>query len=132
MKNRHLALATKFCLVLSVLFCLAIAGSAQSRQTGVGDMPMQNVAFKDAPQKSVINTLGKQLDINVVFDDSVKDAKVNIELQNVTLKAALRIVLIKQRLEARYLDDKTIIVFPENEASREKYKEHNPWPSHKE
>jgi general secretion pathway protein D len=117
---------------LSVLFCLAVVSSAQSPQTGVADKPLVNVTLKDASQKSVIDTFTKQLGINLVFDDSVKNAKVNIELHDVTMEAALRIVLIQQRLEARFLDDKTIIVFPDSEASREKYKEHNPWPSDKE
>ncbi len=132
MKNRHLALATKFCLVLSVLLCLVIVGSAQSPQPDTGNENLvQKVTFKNASQKHVINTLTTQLGINLVFDDSVKDAKVNIELNNVTMEAALRIILTQQRLEARFLDDKTIIVFSDNEASREKHKEHKPWPSQK-
>lgn len=132
MKNCSAAIAAKCCFVLTALVCIATIGFAQSPQSESENRGrIKNVHFVNANQKSVIKTLASQLGIDARFDDSVKGSKVNIDLNDLTMEAALRIVLIQQRLEARLLEEKTIIVFSDDEVSREKYKEDKPWPAKK-
>lgn len=84
--------------------------------------------FKDVFLKETIAMMGKQLRINVVDDDLVKDNKLNIELNEVTIKAAMKIVMIWQHLQARLIEDKTILVFPDNETMRRRYEQHKSYP----
>nr|MDQ3013989.1 STN domain-containing protein [Acidobacteriota bacterium] len=88
----------------------------------------QNVVFKDSSQKAALAVLGKQLGLNVIFDDNVKEGKINIELTDVTLKAAMKIIFVQQRLQARLIEDKTIIIFPDNETIRRRYEQYKAWP----
>jgi type II secretory pathway component GspD/PulD (secretin) len=113
--------------LLFALICLSIAGLAQSVEQE--DKSKQNIEFKDASLKAVLATLGKQLKINVVFDDYVKDNKLTIELKDVTIKAAIKIIFVQQHLKACLIEDKTIIIFPDNETIRRRYYEqYKAWP----
>src|SRR5262249_49274082 len=100
-----------FLSILFILICLPIAGRAQAvEQKQDEDKATQNVTFKDVSLKAALATMGKQLKINVVYDDTVKDNRMSIELKDVTLKAAMKIILIQQHLQARLIEDKTILV----------------------
>ena len=76
--------------------------------------------------------MGKQLKINVVYDDTVKDTRLNIELKDVTIKAAMRIIFLQQRLQARLIEDKTILVIPDNETIWRRYEKYKVWPDESE
>ena len=102
--------------VLLILTCLPIAGWGQSAESPQDEEKApQNIAFRDASLKAALATMGKQLKINVVYDDAVKDIRLSIELKDVTIKAAMKIILIQQHLQARLIEDKTILIFPDNE-----------------
>jgi hypothetical protein len=45
----------------------------------------------------------------------------------VTLEQALKIILEEKKLQARIMEEKTIIVFPDNEAKRKKYEQYQLW-----
>lgn len=115
---------------LFVLICLPIAGWAQSTEQGKEPGKLQNVNFQDASLKSSLKSLGVTLlNLNIVFDDLVKDNKLNIELKDVTPEAAMKIIFIQQRLQARLIEDKTIIIFPDNETILPRYKQYKVWPA---
>ncbi len=115
--------------LLFALICLPVAGWAQStEQKKDEDGGIQNFAFKDASVKSVLTTMGKQLKINVVYDDTVKEVKMSVELKDMTIKAATRIILVQQHLQARLIEDKTIIVFSDTESNRQRYEQYKVWP----
>src|SRR5262249_20927506 len=115
--------------LLCVLFCLPVAGLARSiEQNKDDDKTTQNIEFKDASVKAALATMGKQLKINVVYDDLVKDTRLSIELKDVTIKAAMKIIFVQQRLQARLIEDKTIIIFPDNETNRRRYEQYKAWP----
>jgi len=40
----------------------------------------------------------------------------------------LKIILEEKKLQARFMEEKTIIVFPDNEAKRKKYEQYELWP----
>lgn len=97
-------------------------------QSKDNDGAVQTVIFRGASVKSVLSTLGKQLNLNVVYDNTVKDSRVNLELKDSTIKAAMKVVLVQQQLQARLIEDKTIIIFPDTESNRKRYEQYKVWP----
>ena len=116
--------------LLLILFCLPMAGFAQSaEQNNKAERPAKIISFKDTSLKIALKSLGKQLDLNVVFDESIKDvSKLTIELKDVTMEAAMKIIFIQEKLQARLIEEKTIIVFADNPANRQRFNEHKRWP----
>ena len=87
------------------------------------------VDFKDVPLKAVIKSLAAQLKLNVVFDETFRDEpKYELELNDVTLEAALKIVLIQKRLMAKLIEDKTLLIFFDNPNNRTRFEEYPTWP----
>jgi type II secretory pathway component GspD/PulD (secretin) len=86
---------------------------------------MNNMSLKTA-----INSVGKQLNLNIVFDEGIRDSeKLTIELKDVSLQQALKIFLVAKRLQARIIEEKTIIVFYDNETNRQRYAQYELWPA---
>jgi len=82
---------------------------------------IQNVAFKDASVKSVINTLGKQLNLNILFDDAVKDEKIGVDMSDVTLTKAFDNILFMKKMTFEQLDRRTIIVYMDNPTNKPRF-----------
>src|SRR5262245_2760166 len=86
-----------------------------------GDV-VQEVRFKDTEFKTVANTLGKQLGLNVVFDDQVKNGdKVTIELTDVTTAKALDIIMMQKKYTLEQVDRRTIFIYPDNTTNRPRF-----------
>ena len=114
---------------LFVLICLPVAGWTQPvEQSKDEEGLMKKIVFKDVNLRSVLATFGKQLRINIVYDEGVKDTRLSIELEDVTMKTAVKAILVQQNLQARLIEDGTIIVFQNNEASRKRYEQYKAWP----
>jgi general secretion pathway protein D len=75
----------------------------------------------NGPFKNAVSTLGKQLGLNVVFDDSVKDDKVVIEMDDVTPAKALDIILMQKKHAFEQVDRRTIFVYPDNGTNRPRF-----------
>lgn len=82
---------------------------------------LQNVAFKDASFKSVVNTLGKQLGLNVMFDDQVKDDKITVDMNDVTLAKAMDNILFMKKYTFEQMDRRTIIVYQDNATNKPRF-----------
>lgn len=114
--------------VLFTLFCVSSAGLAQSAKPK-SNQPVV-IEFKEVSLKSVIKNLATQLKLNIVFDETFRDEpKYDLELNDVTLEAALKIVLIQKRMTARIIEDKTIIIFADNPTMRARFEEFPVWPA---
>src|SRR5215470_4797184 len=111
---------------LLLLLCCSINGFAQSPSK---PQEANRIVFNNTSVKVAISTLIKQTDLNVVFDDSVKEDRLTIELNDVTIEQALKIFLVAKRLQARVIEEKTIIVFPDNETNRKRYAQYELWPA---
>ncbi len=87
----------------------------------------QNFSFRDAPAIVIINTIAKQSKLNVVYEDTlaklVETKKINFELEGVTPPKALEIFLSTQRWGYAQLDRRTIVVFTEALANRQRYED---------
>jgi general secretion pathway protein D len=77
----------------------------------------QDVIFRD-DLKAVIAQLGRQLGLNVLFDQSVPERRISIELRNVTKAQALDAILLSNGLFFQPLGDNTIIVALDQPANR--------------
>ena len=94
---------------------LQIASKPRNREL------LQNVEFKDASFKSTIKTLGKQLGLNVLFDDQVKDDKVTVDMNDVTLAKAMDNILFMKKYTFEQMDRRTIIVYQDNTTNKPRF-----------
>jgi general secretion pathway protein D len=82
----------------------------------------QTVNFKDTAFKVVVNSIAKQLNLNVVFDESIKDSdRVTVDLQDVTLARALDIILLQKKAVFEQVDRRTIFVYIDNGTNRQRF-----------
>jgi general secretion pathway protein D len=87
------------------------------------DKPM-TLEFRDAPLKSVFEVLARSSGVNFVFDKDVRpDAKVTIFVRNSSLDEVIRLILATQQLERKYLNDNSILVYPNNPAKAKEYQD---------
>jgi hypothetical protein len=86
------------------------------------------VSFQNILSKAAIAVVGKQMGLIVEFDITVKEDRLSIELTDVTLEQAMKIILEEKKLQARIMEENMIIVFPDNEANRKKYSQYALWP----
>jgi len=80
-----------------------------------------DVSFKDTKFKSIVSNLGRQLNLNVVFDESVKDTPVSIELKDVTIAKSLDIILKIYKYSFEQVDNRTILVYADNPTNRPRF-----------
>ena len=127
--NRH-ALKT-ISSALFILLCCSIGAFAQSpsEHKSSGQKDLSKITFNSTPVKAAISAVVSQLGLNVVFDDSVRDDRLTIELNDVTMEQGLKIILVAKKLEARIIEEKTIIVFPDNNTNRHRYEQYELWPA---
>jgi type II secretory pathway component GspD/PulD (secretin) len=121
-----------FAPALFLLLCCSISAFAQSAPESQRSRQkdLTDVTFHTIPVKVAIDALGSQLNLNVIFDDAVKDSDtLTIMLKDVTIEQAIKIVLVAKRLQARIIEEKKIIVFPDHEANRQKYGQYELWPA---
>src|SRR5262245_31573979 len=98
--------AMSLCLVL---VSLSLSAWAQIPSQTENSTQVKDIVFRTTAVKTALYTLGKQLGMSVVFDESVKDSqKITIELHDLTIESAIEIIFIQQKLSARLTEDKTI------------------------
>ncbi len=113
--------------LLILLLSVAAVSFAQSATPKTSDTGTVDVKLDD-DTKTVIKTLGRQLALNVVFDESVKvQSKVRMELRDVTIEATLQIVFVQKYLRACWTEDKTILVYADTPELRERFAQYKLW-----
>ncbi|HYC62921.1 MAG TPA: secretin N-terminal domain-containing protein [Thermoanaerobaculia bacterium] len=85
--------------------------------------PISLTFSRDTPVKDIYKALGNAFGINVLFDQAVKDDRITIELRDVTAQAALERVMQAANHFYKVLDEKTIIVVPDNPQARRDYED---------
>jgi general secretion pathway protein D len=73
--------------------------------------------------KDIYRALGNAYGINILYDQAVKDDRITIELHDVTAQAALERVMQAANHFYKVLDEKTIIVVPDNPQARRDYED---------
>ncbi|MGZ5474698.1 MAG: secretin N-terminal domain-containing protein, partial [Thermoanaerobaculia bacterium] len=87
------------------------------------DEPISLTFSRDTPVKDIYRALGNAFGINVLFDQAVKDDRITIELRDVTAQQALERVMQAGNHFYKVLDEKTIIVVPDNPQARRDYED---------
>lgn len=87
------------------------------------DEPISLTFSRDTPVKDIYRALGNAFGINVLFDQAVKDDRITIELRDVTAQQALERVMQAGNHFYKILDEKTIIVVPDNPQARRDYED---------
>jgi general secretion pathway protein D len=85
--------------------------------------PISLTFSRDTPVKDIYRALGNAFGINILFDQAVKDDRITIELRDVTAQAALERVMQAGNHFYKVLDEKTIIVIPDNPQARRDYED---------
>lgn len=85
--------------------------------------PISLTFSRDTPVKDIYRALGNAFGINVLFDQAVKDDRITIELRDVTAQAAIERVMQAANHFYKTLDEKTIIVVPDNPQARRDYED---------
>ena len=105
---------------------------AQASQIGKAQPPQLNPASNDpitltfpreTPVKDIYRALGNAFGINILFDQAVKDDRIVIDLHDVTAQTALERVMQAANHFYKVLDEKTIIVVPDNPQARRDYED---------
>jgi general secretion pathway protein D len=87
------------------------------------DEPISLTFSRDTPVKDIYRALGNAFGLNVLFDQAVKDDRITIELRDVTAQQALERVMQAGNHFYKILDEKTIIVVPDNPQARRDYED---------
>ncbi|HEY0141191.1 MAG TPA: secretin N-terminal domain-containing protein [Thermoanaerobaculia bacterium] len=87
------------------------------------DEPISLNFPREAPVKDIYRALANAFGINILFDQAVKDDRIVIELRDVTAQAALERVMQAANHFYKVLDEKTIIVVPDNPQARRDYED---------
>jgi general secretion pathway protein D len=83
-----------------------------------------SLEFRDAPLRSVFESLARGHGLNVVFDRDVRtDTRITLFLRQTTLAEALRLVLGTQQLAQRVLNANTLLVYPDTPAKQRQHQE---------
>ncbi|MBV8517440.1 MAG: hypothetical protein JO197_08570 [Acidobacteria bacterium] len=85
--------------------------------------PISLTFSRDTPVKDIYRALGNAFGINVLFDQAVKDDRITIELRDVTAQQALERVMQAANHFYKVLDERTIIVVPDNPQARRDYED---------
>ncbi|HXG59204.1 MAG TPA: secretin N-terminal domain-containing protein [Thermoanaerobaculia bacterium] len=78
---------------------------------------------RETPVKEIYRALGNAFGINIMFDQAIKDDRIAIELRDVTAQQALERVMQAASHFYKVLDEKTIIVVPDNPQARRDYED---------
>jgi general secretion pathway protein D len=87
------------------------------------DQPISLTFPRETAVKDIYRALGNAFGINVLFDQAVKDDRITIELRDVTAQQALERVMQAANHFYKVLDEKTIIVVPDNPQARRDYED---------
>lgn len=83
---------------------------------------MQKIEYKEGTSlKLVLDSMARLLNLNLVFDESVKDTnKFSISLNEVSLAKALDILMLQNKLIFEQADRRTLIVYADNAPNRQR------------
>ncbi len=97
-----------------------VSNEIRTPQTQPRSDVLQRIEFNEgASLKLVILNLARQLNLNVVFDESFKDInKFSLSLGDVTTAKALDILLLQTKHIFEQLDRRTIMIYADNPANR--------------
>lgn len=83
-----------------------------------------SLEFREAPLRQVFEALARTHGLNFVFDKDVRaDNRVTLALRDMPLSEALRVLLVTQQLERKWLNERTLLVYPATAAKQREHAE---------
>src|SRR5436190_451047 len=101
----------------------AISKAQPPQLNPASNEPITLTFSHDTPVKDIYRALGNAFGINILFDQAVKDDRITIDLHEVTAQTALERVMQAANHFYKVLDEKTIIVVPDNPQARRDYED---------
>ena len=71
--------------------------------------------------KSILETLGRTSGVTFIYDDTYRDANLAVDLSGKDLEQAINYLCIASKNFSRIVDEKTVIIAPDNFTMRQKY-----------
>lgn len=100
----------------------------QARQAGPAPLVnlttiLPGLRFSNTSLRDILGAIGKMAQINVTYDNTFQDRTYSVEMDNVTLEEALNQIVQANQLFYKVVNQRTIIVVPDNPAKRQQYEE---------
>jgi len=127
MINRYFGLVGRFFFLAFVLGSVQNLNVAQTATQGDQKDRLPNIKFVDTPIKTTLVALCTSMKLDVVFDDSVKNKKVTISLEKVSVRKAIEAILKSTESQVKMKDDHTLLIFADTPENREKYADLKSW-----
>jgi len=101
-------------------------GSGDAATVAVGS-PFQRpvtLEFRDAPIRSVFETMSRVAGVNFVFDKDVKpDTRITIFVRNTSIDEVMRLILTTNQLERKVLNESSVLIYPNLPAKAREYQD---------
>jgi general secretion pathway protein D len=81
------------------------------------------IRFNQAQLREILNFIGQATGINITFESTFTDRTYSVQLENVTLAEALQQILSANQLFYKVVNQRTILVIPDNAQKRAQYEE---------
>jgi len=81
----------------------------------------KKIEIKDLSLKGSVASIGKTLGLNMIFDESVKEARFSIDLQDVSFARALDLIFLQNKLTFEVVDRKTIFIYADNPTNKQRF-----------
>jgi general secretion pathway protein D len=82
-----------------------------------------SLKFKNTPIISIFEVLSKLTGINFIFDKDIKDNQVTLFMTDVSFDRFIDVLLETNKLNAKVVSEKTIIVYPDTSDKNKEYQE---------
>lgn len=83
-----------------------------------------SLQFRDAPLRAVLESMSQSSGVSFSFDKDVSpDLKVTVLLEDSTVEQALRHVLLGAQLEQRIIDEKSVLIYPNDQARQREHQQ---------
>lgn len=127
MLNRCLGLIGKLFFLAFVLWSVHDLNVAQTAPQGDQEVRLVNIKLVNTPIEKALVALGAPMKLDVVFDDSVKNKKVTINLEKVSARKAIEAILKSTESQVKMKDDHTLLIFADTPENRKKYADLKSW-----
>jgi type II secretory pathway component HofQ len=127
MINRYFGLVGRFFFLAFVLWSVQNLNIAQTAPQGDQQDRLLDIKFTNTPIEKALVHLGGFIKLDVVFDDSVKNKKVTIKLEKVSIRKAIEAILKSTESQVKMKDDHTLLIFADTPENREKYADLKSW-----
>ncbi|MBD3670665.1 MAG: hypothetical protein HUJ29_07815 [Gammaproteobacteria bacterium] len=102
---------------------------AEIKQNGIGldilnDKQKITLNFRGTNIKTAFGFLARSFDINVIFDESVKEQSITLYAKDVSFKQALKLLLSTSKMFYQRVSRNTILIAPDTKSKREQYEEY--------